>query len=227
MSDPGMLQARFLAVISHELRTPLTTIASFTESLDAGDLAPAERSFALSAVRRNTDRMLALVEDLLVVSRLQTGDLELRPTRVDVAALVRASADQLATAEPPIAATLDSGAGPLVAADEQLLGDLFYAVLGTVGGGAADRSVAVTASADTDRWTVTVTARQAEQLTDEHLMAAKLTIPRPPHRQRSAALWMLLAETVAVRHGGSVELTFDPRAGAEAQIRLPLTSPAA
>jgi signal transduction histidine kinase len=66
-------QARFLAVISHELRTPLTTIASFTESLDAGDLAAADRSLALTAVRRNTERMLTLVDDLMVVSRLQTG----------------------------------------------------------------------------------------------------------------------------------------------------------
>ena len=49
------LEARFLAVISHELRTPLTTIASFTESLDTDDLAPSERSLALSAVRRNTE----------------------------------------------------------------------------------------------------------------------------------------------------------------------------
>jgi len=217
-----MLQARFLAVISHELRTPLTTIASFTESLDADDLAPAERSLVVSAVRRNTDRMLALVDDLMVVSRLQTGDLELRPTRADPVALIRTAADLLATAAPPVAATLDSGGGPPVTADEQLLGDLFYAVLGTVAGGAADRAVAVTASADTDRWTITVTAQQAEQLTDEHLMAEMLMIPRPPHRRRSTALWMLLAESIAARHGGSVELTYDPRVGAGALIRLPL-----
>jgi signal transduction histidine kinase len=66
-------EARFLAVISHELRTPLTAIASFTESLDTDDLAPGERSQAVSAVRRNTERMLALVDDLLLVSRLRNG----------------------------------------------------------------------------------------------------------------------------------------------------------
>src|SRR3954470_12722376 len=84
----GALEARFLAVISHELRTPLTTIASFTESLDTDDLAPAERSLALSAVRRNTDRMLTLLDDLMVVSRLQTGDLPLSPARVDLPPLI-------------------------------------------------------------------------------------------------------------------------------------------
>ncbi len=69
----GALQPRFLTVISHELRTPLTTIASFTESLDTDDLAPDERSLALQAVRRNTDRMLTLVEDLMVVSGVRNS----------------------------------------------------------------------------------------------------------------------------------------------------------
>lgn len=218
---PGTLQARFLAVISHELRTPLTTIASFTESLDTDDLAPTERSLALSAVRRNTDRMLTLVEDLMVVSRLQTGDLELHPARIDLAVVIRAAAAQ----QPDIVTTLKLGPGPALTADEQLLGELCYAVLGTVAGGAADHSVTITTSADTERWTVTVTARQAAELTDEYLMAGLLAIPQPPHRRRSTALWMLLAEAIAARHGGSVELTYHPATGAGALIRLPLSIP--
>jgi K+-sensing histidine kinase KdpD len=218
---PGTLQARFLAVISHELRTPLTTIASFTESLDTDDLAPTERSLALSAVRRNTERMLNLVEDLMVVSRLQTGDLEVLPAPVDVAAVIRAAADRLADREPPTAATLDDTPGPRLAADERLLGELFYAVLGTVAGGAADRSATITARAGPDGWTVTVTARQAGELTDEHLMAGMLASPEPPYRRRSTALWMLLADAIATRHDGSVELTYDPGTGAGAEIWLP------
>src|SRR3982751_1480378 len=102
----GALQPRFLTVISHELRTPLTTIASFTESLDADDLAPGERSVALSAVRRNTDRMLTLLDDLMVVSRLQTGDLELAPAPVDLDGTVREAADRLAAQEPHTAVTI-------------------------------------------------------------------------------------------------------------------------
>ena len=220
------LEARFLAVISHELRTPLTTIASFTESLDTDDLAPDERSLALSAVRRNTERMLTLVDDLMVVSRLQTGDISLTPTGVDLAALIAEAADLLAVREPHTAATLTAGEGPPLTADGPLLRDLFYAVLGTVASGAADRSAVVSTSAGDDGWTVTITARQAEQLTDEHLMAGMLAAPEPPHRRRSTALWMLLADAIATRHGGSVHLTFHPDVGAGATIRLPLAVPA-
>ncbi|WP_285685880.1 HAMP domain-containing sensor histidine kinase [Actinoplanes sp. NBRC 103695] len=216
------LQARFLAVISHELRTPLTTIASFTESLDHDDLAPDERSLALSAVRRNTDRMLTLVDDLMVVSRLQTGDLALQPATVPLAPILREAVDLLAGREPHTAATLDIGAGPDPYADRPLLRDLFYAVLGTVASGAVDRSAAITASTVDDGWTITIVARQAEPFTDESLMAGMLAAPEPPHRRRSTALWMLLADAIAGRHGGSVELTNDTEAGTGARIQLPL-----
>ncbi|GAA2504353.1 sensor histidine kinase [Winogradskya humida] len=219
------LQARFLAVISHELRTPLTTIASFTESLDTDDLAPVERSIALAAVRRNTDRMLALAQDLMVVSRLHSGDLELRPTEIDLGALIREAADLLASGEPYTAATVEATAGPAIKADAPLLRDLFYAVVGTVASGANDRCASVSAVAEAGGWAVTVTAQRSEELTDESLMSGMLADPEPPHRRRSTALWILLAEAIAAAHGGTVELTYEPETGAGAQIRLPLTIP--
>lgn len=224
---PATLEARFLTVISHELRTPLTTIASFTESLDTDDLAPDERSLALAAVRRNTERMLTLVDDLMVVTRLQTGDLESAVEDVDVPEQIRAAAHLLASREPHTDAVVHAGAGPPLPGDPGLLCDLFYAVLGTVASGAADRSAEVRTTAGPDSWTVTVTARQAEQLTDEHLMAGMLAIPEPPYRRRSTALWMLLADAIAGRHGGTVLLTFDAAVGAGAEIRLPLPHPSA
>jgi K+-sensing histidine kinase KdpD len=220
------LEARFLSVISHELRTPLTTIASFTESLDQNDLAPDERSLALSAVRRNTDRMLTLLDDLMEVSRLQTGDLPVHPAEVAPAPVLREAIDLLASGEPHTSATLDAADGPALHADRRLLRDLFYAVVGAVAGGAADRSASVTATPVENGWSVVVVARQSEPLTDEHLMAGMLAAPEPPHRRRSTALWMLLADAIAGRHGGSVELTYDAATGAGARIRLPLKPPA-
>jgi hypothetical protein len=169
--------------------------------------------------------MLTLVDDLMVVSRLQTGDLPLQPAGVELVAVLREAADLLAVREPHTAAALTAGDGPKLTADGPLLRDLCYAVLGTVASGAADRSASVTATAGPAGWTVTITARQAEQLTDELLMAGTLAVPEPPYRRRSTALWMLLADAIATRHGGSVRLTFDPAIGAGAVVRLPLSSP--
>jgi K+-sensing histidine kinase KdpD len=221
------LEARFLAVISHELRTPLTTIASFTESLDDDELAPPERSLALAAVRRNTERMLSLVDDLMVVSRLQTGDLDLHPGTVEMGPLIENAVKLLAAHEADTAATVEAGPGPALTGDPDRLRELLYAALGTIAGAAADRTATITATAGPDGWLVTITARQAEELTNESLMAGMLAEPEPPHRRRSTALWMLLADAIATRHGGSVELTYDPEAGAGARIKLPAAKPSA
>jgi K+-sensing histidine kinase KdpD len=215
-------EARFLAVISHELRTPLTAIASFAESLDTDDLAPGERSLALSAVRRNTERMLALVDDLLLVSRLQNGDLALHRASVDPAELLRQAAGLLpAETTLPLGDTPPPGDPPSLSADGPLLLDLFYAVLGSVTTGPRE----VSTSAEGDLWRATITAPGSAELTDEHLMAGMLADPRPPHRLRSTALWMLLADAIAARHGGSIALRFEAKTGAVAEIRLPLTIP--
>nr|BFE67528.1 hypothetical protein GCM10020092_008290 [Actinoplanes digitatis] len=170
-------------------------------------------------MRRNTERMLALVEDLMLVGRLQTGDLEPRRTAVDLPALITEAAELLASREPYTDATVRADSGPALSADGPLLRDLLYAVIGTVASGAADRSATVQASAGRQGWTVRVTARQSEQLTDEQLMAGMLALPEPPHRRRSTAVWMLLAEAIAAAHGGSVRLTYTPEAGGRCRDR--------
>ncbi len=83
------LEARFLAVISHELRTPLTSIKGYVDLLIDGDVGPIgeeQREF-LGIVKNNADRLVGLVNDLLDVSRIQHGRLELRLEPVDLAEL--------------------------------------------------------------------------------------------------------------------------------------------
>lgn len=86
------LQARdtFLSVASHELRTPLSALQLQTELLTHSDGAlPAGLDDRLQRVDRQVRRMKQLVDDLLDVSRITSGRLELEPERMDLAALVR------------------------------------------------------------------------------------------------------------------------------------------
>lgn len=65
----------FVANASHELRTPLTSIRGFVEALEDGALAEPERAERfLGKIRTHADRMAALVEDLLELSRLESGE---------------------------------------------------------------------------------------------------------------------------------------------------------
>ncbi len=65
----------FVANASHELRTPLTSIRGFVEALEDGALSEPERAERfLGKIRTHADRMAALVEDLLELSRLESGE---------------------------------------------------------------------------------------------------------------------------------------------------------
>jgi signal transduction histidine kinase len=75
-----------VAITSHELRTPLAGIRGFVEMLlrRAADLSPAEREEFLRIVLTQTDRLIQIVDDLLVVSRIEADALVLQPVEVDV-----------------------------------------------------------------------------------------------------------------------------------------------
>ncbi|MDX1416444.1 MAG: response regulator [Candidatus Promineifilaceae bacterium] len=80
------MKSQFVSMVSHELRTPLTSIKGFTEMIldeDAGEINEEQREF-LGIVEANADRLIALVNDLLDVSRIESGRIELKLERADV-----------------------------------------------------------------------------------------------------------------------------------------------
>lgn len=76
----------FLATSSHELRTPLTSILGWSELLVAGDLDVETQREGLDSIRESAIAQSRLIDDMLDVSRLLTGKLELNSEPVDVAA---------------------------------------------------------------------------------------------------------------------------------------------
>ncbi|MET0645913.1 MAG: HAMP domain-containing sensor histidine kinase [Pyrinomonadaceae bacterium] len=75
----------FLAAVSHELRTPLTTIKTLTRLLLRKNPSEAERREYLEDIASECERQIDLVHNLLDLSRVKVGGVEIRPGRVDVA----------------------------------------------------------------------------------------------------------------------------------------------
>jgi two-component system, OmpR family, phosphate regulon sensor histidine kinase PhoR len=65
----------FVANVSHEIRTPLTVLAGFVETMSQLDLTPVERQRSLALMGQQTQRMLALVSDLLMLAQLEGSPL--------------------------------------------------------------------------------------------------------------------------------------------------------
>ena len=72
----------FVVNVSHELKTPLTAIKGFVETMEPR--AETENRAYLEIIRRNTDRLIAIVEDLLILSKLETSGLKPEREPVDV-----------------------------------------------------------------------------------------------------------------------------------------------
>jgi len=90
----------FLSIVSHELRTPLAAILLWAELLRAGGLDNVTTNQALETIERNAKSQSKLIEDLLDISRIITGNLRLHLQLVELEPIVQAAVDTLAlTAE--------------------------------------------------------------------------------------------------------------------------------
>jgi signal transduction histidine kinase len=77
----------FVANASHELRTPLTVIGGFAETLLDDSLLPGQRRQFVETVVSNTHRMQRIVDDLLDLSRIESGGWKPKPSRIDIEAV--------------------------------------------------------------------------------------------------------------------------------------------
>ena len=82
------MKDEFLATLSHELRNPLNAILGWTRLLKTGELDRAATAHALEVIERNVRLQAKLIEDLLDLSRIQTGSVRLDKVPVDLCAVV-------------------------------------------------------------------------------------------------------------------------------------------
>jgi two-component system OmpR family sensor kinase len=108
---------RFVADASHELRTPLTSIRGYADLFRyAAANEPAEREAHLAKIRAETARMSVLVDDLLLLARLDSTEMDalVRPEDVDVVELVEAAADAFRAGRPGHPLTVEPGPASVV-----------------------------------------------------------------------------------------------------------------
>jgi signal transduction histidine kinase len=148
------LKEEFVSVVTHELGTPLTSVAGYLdvvleEDEDVPSLDP-HHAHCVAVARRNTQRLIDLVEDLLLVRRLEAGREDLTRESLDLSALVE---DRLESAEPmagakAIAVEGDIASGVIVDADPRRLAQvvdnlLSNAIKYTPDGGAVELALRV------------------------------------------------------------------------------------
>lgn len=87
----GRMKNQFVSSVSHEFRTPLSVILSGAELLEvhASQLSDSRRGEVLAQIKSSTERMNEMVEQVLLLGRIESGTMKANPQPVDVAALCR------------------------------------------------------------------------------------------------------------------------------------------
>lgn len=212
---------RFVADVSHELRTPIMALTSIMEMLeaDARDRSPEELELATMAVDR-TRKLSRLAEDLLELSRLDAGAVELRLERVDVAHVVadtvrtRGWSDAVDVLQPgPVPARVD-------------VRRLDIAVANLVGNALRHGSppVVVEVRAEADDVLVVVTDHGPglpDGVAAERLFGRFYKADSSRTRSDGSGLGLAITLVNARLHGGDVSAGDAPGAGARFELRLP------
>lgn len=113
LRDLDRLKNEFVSNVNHELRTPLTSIIGYLDVIsgDYDELPPTTVAF-LDVVRRNADRLLELIENLLVVSRSEDQSSVARFDDVDFGVLVAETVDTIRAKDPDSTVRIDSSIEP-------------------------------------------------------------------------------------------------------------------
>jgi two-component system phosphate regulon sensor histidine kinase PhoR len=216
----------FVVNVSHELKTPLTAIKGFVETMEPR--AEGEDRAYLEIVRRNTDRLIAIVEDLLVLSKLEAPGLRPVKEPVDVAAIaaniLRLFARQ--AGEKGIGLRLEEGPGlPAVPADPVQIEGLLLNLV--------DNAVKYTEKGSV---TVRLSAAEGRLLVEVADTGIGIDADHQPHvferfyvadKSRSkklggTGLGLAIVKHIALAHGGTVSLKSRIGEGTTFSVSLPL-----
>lgn len=221
------LRNDFVAGVSHELRTPLTAIASASELLMTDPEVPDAARKHLAIIERNADRLRSMVEDLLLVGRLDAGMLTLEATDVRVAALLAEAAEQFAPAAERRSVTIrvDAPDALVVVADRRRLTEIIENLIGNAVKFTVPASEVVVRAAGTpDGWVLEVADHgpgipgdQREQVFERFVRATAAERSGTP----GAGLGLAIVKGLVALHGGSVSAHDGPGGGCLMRCEIP------
>ena len=226
MRESDRLADEFMTLISHELRTPLTSIIGYLElTLDDGNLTEEQRGH-LDVVDNNANRLLRLVDDLLLVAQLEAGQLVVRRVQLDLAAVARqavaeaqpgaAANDITLTADADVSVPLQADKGRMFRTLENLLSN---AIKFTPAGG--DVRVSVSHANGVARLEVAdtgigIAADDQERLFDRFFRTSAVAEQHFP----GTGLGLYIAQAIVVAHGGSITVRSKPGKGTSFSVAL-------
>jgi signal transduction histidine kinase/GAF domain-containing protein len=221
---------RFLSVAAHELRTPLTALHATTQLVEVDPAAlddAARRAQVLARIRRQTGRLVRLVEQLLDSVRVQSGELLLKLDDVDLVTLCRDVVEMSLPADGPRAIVVADG--PVVGRWDPVRLEQVVTNLLSNAARYSPKDGEVTVRVHSEGGRAFLAVRDAGIGIPEGQRGMVFTpFFRGANAQRSHAgglgLGLHIAQEIVRRHGGSIRVESAENAGTTFTVELPLES---
>lgn len=227
----NLATSQFLAMMSHELRTPMQAILGYAELLHAsgaGTLS-ADQMTDVQSIQQSARRITALIDQMLDLSRMQAGQLELTIRPVKLAPIVEQVrqdiAPQAASKALAVATDLPASLPPVLAESKRLHQILLNLVGNAVKFTEREGWVRISANSTGQRVDVAVSdsgigipASALEYIFDEFRQADSSTY----RRYGGAGLGLAIARRLAEQQGGSITVTSLPGEGSTFTLHLPI-----
>ncbi len=225
--EADRLKSAFLAMISHELRSPLASIKGFASTLLQDDVEwdrASQREF-LSIIEYESDKLSELIDQLLDMSRLESGTLEVKPVPCPLEAILEdvmerlhmlAKSHQLQVTLPPDL--------PRVFADRQRIGQVLSNLVENAAKySPAGSTIAIGATADTDWMTVSVSDQGVGIAQEFHkrIFEEFFRIPEDQN-QPGTGLGLAICRGIIEAHGGRIWVESEPQKGSTFKFTLPI-----
>jgi signal transduction histidine kinase len=229
LTDLDRVRTSFVSSVSHELRTPLTSILGYLELLtdDPSGMNEHQREM-LDIVSRNSKRLFALIEDLLVLSRIESGAFKVLKEPVEVRALIgavaREMAPNIAAASHRLSVSIDDEVGSVLGdpgeLERLLLSLLSNAIKFTPPGG----EIVVSADSSGDGTTIVV-SDTGLGIPENDVAEVFNPFFRSAVADRRAipgtGLGLPIAKTIVEQHGGTISCESEPGQGTRIIVHLP------
>jgi ammonium transporter len=227
--EAGAAKTHFLANMSHELRTPLNAIIGFTRIVSRdSDALPERQADNLSKVLVSAEHLLALIDEILDLSRIEAGELTLDISETSVTEVLREVTDSLEplVERPRVQLVVDADTAlPRVVTDRDKLKQILLnlvsnAVKYTDGGTIAVRAAAVDGRlrVDVSDTGVGIPAEELGRIFDEFHQADGAISPSRP----GTGLGLTISRRLARALGGDVTVESTPGVGSTFTLDLPL-----
>ena len=220
---------RFLATLSHELRTPLTPVLALSSRLERDRTLPETARRGFETIRRNAELEARLIDDLLDVTRVASGKLDLRPETIGMLRVLDDAVETCAgdAAARSVALARVPGEETWVLADparlRQVVGNLVQnAVKFTPRGG---RVTVGRATAEPGRVAIEI-ADTGTGIEPQELARIFRPFEQATHRKGGLGLGLSIARSLVEAHGGTLSAR-SGGAGQGAVFRIELPGPAA